>query len=232
MSAGGSGTSPLGAVAVIWNPVRTLRRIAEERRAFPGFVVVAAYAALSLIVSTAFVLGGVTRRSIEQQPAQPGLPPGSEDTLARVAEFAIPALAVLSPFVIWLVVSLLMQLATRFFGGAGPLSSMLGVVGVAQAPFFVSGVLGAVLTGLQLLAGPGTPAGAALGYLVSLVGIAFFLWYVVLVVIGAALARDIGFGESAGSCALSCVGLGVLIILVVIVAAIGTFAAVGAAAPR
>jgi len=178
------------------------------------------------------VLGGVTRRSIEQQSPQPGLPPGFEDTLARVAEVAIPALALLSPFVIWLVVSLLMQLATRFFGGAGPLSSMLGVVGVAQAPFFVSGVLSAVLTGLQLLAGQGTPAGAALGYLVSLVGIAFFLWYVVLVVIGAALARDIGFGESAGSCALSCVGLGVLIILVVIVAAIGTFAAVGAAAPR
>ncbi len=232
MSAGGLGNSPLSAVAVIWSPVRTLRRVAEERRALPGFLVVTTYAALSLIVSTAFVLGGVTRRSIEQQSPQPGLPPGFEDTLARVAEVAIPALALLSPFVIWLVVSLLMQLATRFFGGAGPLSSMLGVVGVAQAPFFVSGVLSAVLTGLQLLAGQGTPAGAALGYLVSLVGIAFFLWYVVLVVIGAALARNIGYGESAGSCALSCVGLGVLIILVVIVAAIGTFAAVGAAAPR
>lgn len=231
MSAGGSGTFPLGAVAVIWNPVRTLRRVAEGRRAFPGFVVVAAYAALSLILSTALVLGGVTRRSIEQQPSQPGLPPGLEDTLARVAETAVPALAVLSPFAIWLVVSLLMQLATRLFGGAGPLSAMLGVVGVAQAPFLVSGVLGAGLAGLQLLAGAGTPVGVALGYLVSLVGIAFFLWYVVLVVIGAALARNIGYGESAGSCALSCVGLGVLIIVVVIVAAIGIFTAVNAAAP-
>ena len=231
MSAGGSGTSPLGAFAVIWAPVRTLRWVAEERRAFPGFVIVAVYAGLSLIVSVAFVLGGVTRRSIEQQPPQPGLPAGFEDTFARVAEVAVPALAALSPFAIWLVVSLLMQLATRFFGGAGPLSSMLGVVGVAQAPFLVSGVLGAVLTGLQFLAGAGTPVGAALGYLVSLLGVAFFLWYVVLVVIGAALARNVGYGESAGSCALSCVGLGVLIILVVIVAAVGIFTAVNATAP-
>lgn len=231
MSAGGSGASPLSAIAVIWDPVRTLRLVAEERRAFPGFVVVAVYAALSLIISTAFVLGGVTRRSIEQQPPQPGLPPGFEDTLARVAGVAIPALAALSPFAIWLVVSLLMQLATRFFGGAGPLSSMLGVVGVAQAPFFVSGALGALLTGLQFLVGAGTPVGAALGYLVSLVGVAFFLWYVVLVVIGAALARNVGYGESAGSCALSCVGLGILIIVVVIVAAVGIFTAVNAATP-
>lgn len=231
MSAGGSGVSPLGAFAVIWDPVRTLRGVAEERRAFPGFVVVTLYAGLSLVVSTAFVLGGATRRSIEQQPPQPGLPPGFEDTFARVAEVAVPALAALSPFAIWLVVSLLMQLATRFFGGAGPLSSMLGVVGVAQAPFFVSGVLGAVLTGLQLLVGAGTPVGVALGYVVSLVGVAFFLWYVVLVVIGAALARGVGYGESAGSCALSCVGLGVLIIVVVIVAAVGIFTAVNAAAP-
>lgn len=232
MSAGGSGTSTLlGAFAVIWSPVRTLRRVAEGRRARPGLVVVALYAALSLVVSAALVLGGVTRRSIEQQPAQPGLPPGFEDTLVRVAEVAVPAFALVTPFVIWISVSLLMQLATRFFGGTGPLPSMLGVVGVAQAPFLLNVVVGAVLAGLQFLAGAGTPTGAALGYLVSLVGLAFFLWYIVLVVIGAALARGVGYGEAAGSCALSCVGLGILIILVVIVAAVGIFATVNAAAP-
>lgn len=231
MSAGGSVTSLLGPFAVIWSPVRTLRRVAEERRALPGLVVVALYAALSLVVSAALVLGGVTRRSIEQQPAQPGLPPGFEDTLVRVAEVAVPASALVTPFVIWIAVSLLMQLATRFFGGTGPLSSMFGVVGVAQAPFMLNVVVGAVLAGLQFLAGAGTPAGAALGYLVSLVGLAFFLWYIVLVVIGAALARGVGYGEAAGSCALSCVGLGILIILVVIVAAVGIFATVNAAAP-
>ena len=109
--------------------------------------------------------------------------------------------------------------------------SMLGVVGVSEAPLLVGGVLGAVLSGLQLLAGAGTPVGAALDYLVFLVGLGFSLWYVALVVIGAALARNIGYAESAGSCALSCVGLVVLIIMVVIVAAIGIFTTVNAAAP-
>ena len=231
MSAGGSGTSTIGAFAVIWAPVRTMRSVARERRALPGFVVVALYAALSLAVSAAFVLGGATRRSVERQSAQPGLPPGSQETLVRVAEVGTPVLAALSPFVVWLVVSLLMQLATRFFGGAGPLASMLGVVGVAQVTLLLGGVLGAVLSGLQVLAGAGTPVGAALDYLVFLVSLAFSLWYVVLVVIGAALARDIGYGESAGSCALSCVGLGVLIIVMVVVAAIGIFAVVNAATP-
>ena len=232
MSPGGSGISSLvGAFAVIWAPVRTLRGVAGERRALPGLVVVALYAALSLAVSVTFVLGGATRRSVEQQSTQPGLSRESLETLVRVAEVGTPILAALSPFVIWLVVSLLMQLATRFFGGAGPLSSMLGVVGVSEAPLLVGGVVGGALSGLQLLAGAGTPVGAALDYLVFLVGLGFSLWYVVLVVIGAALARNIGYGESAGSCALSCVGLGVLIIVVMIAAAIGIFAVVNAAAP-
>jgi len=231
LSEGGSSTSLFGASAVIWDPVRTLRRVAEERRALPGLVVVALNAALSLILSAAFVLGGATRRSVEQQFAQPGLPPGSRETLVGAAEVGTPVLAALSPFAIWLAVSLLMHLATRLFGGTGPLSSMLGVVGVAQAPLVVGSVLGAVLSGLQLLAGAGTPVGAALDYLVFLVSLGFSLWYVVLVVIGAALARNIGYGESAGSCALSCVGLVVLIIVVVIAAAIGIFTTVNAAAP-
>jgi hypothetical protein len=231
LSEGDSSTSLLGASAVIWGPVRTLRRVAEERRAHPGLVVVALNAVLSLILSAAFVLGGATRRSVEQQFAQPGLPPGSRETLVGAPEVGTPVLAALSPFAIWLVVSLLMHLATRLFGGTGPLSSMLGVVGVAQAPLVVGSVLGAVLSGLQLLAGAGTPVGAALDYLVFLVSLGFSLWHVVLVVIGAALARNIGYGESAGSCALSCVGLVVLIIMVVIVAAIGIFTTVNAAAP-
>ena len=228
MSAGGS---PLGPFAVIWSPVRTLRRVAEERRAFPGFVVVALYAALGLIVSTTLALTGATRRRIEQQPQQPGLPPGFEDALVRATEIGTPIFALLSPFLIWISVSLFMQLTTGFFGGAGPLPSMFGVVGVAQAPFFISGALSVVLTALQLLASVGTQAGVVLGYVSGLTGFVFLLWYVVLVVIGAALARGIGYGESAGSCALSCAGLGVLIILAVILAVIGIFATVNAAAP-
>jgi hypothetical protein len=231
LSAGGPATPISGAVAVIWAPARTLRRVAEGRRALPGLAVVALNAALGLILSGAFVLGGATRRSVERQFAQPGIPPEARDSLVGVAEVGAPILAVLSPVVIWLVISLLMHPATRLFGGTGPLSSMLGAVGVAQAPLVVGGVLGAVLLGLQLLAGAGTPVGAALDYLVFLASLGFSLWYVVLVVIGAAFARNLGYGESAGSCALSCVGLAVLIIVVVIAAAVGIFATVNAAAP-
>ncbi len=231
MSSGGPGTSLTGAAAVIWDPVRTLRRFAEGRRALPGLAVVVANTALGVVLGTIFVLTGATRRSVERQAAQqPDLHPGAPELVARVAEVGTLALAALSPVAIWLVVSLLMHLTTRLFGGTGPPSSILGVAGVAQAPLIVGNLLGAVLSGLRLLAGAGRPAGAALDYLVFLASLGFSLWYVVLVVIGASLARNIGYGESAGSCALSCVGL-VVLIIVVIAAAVGIFATVNAAAP-
>ena len=221
---------------MIWSPVRTLREVAGRRSALPGFVVVAVYAALSLALSAAFILGGVTRRQLErgfeQPPGQPALPPEIREVVTRATEIGTPVFALLSPFLIWVLVSLSMQLTTRFFGGTGPLSSMFGVVGVAQVPLFISGILSALLGGLQLWIGTETQAGIAIGYLVSLIGLVFLAWYVVLVVIGAAQARGVGYGESAGSCALSCVGLGILIILLVVVAGIGIFIVAGAAAPQ
>lgn len=216
MSTGEGGPGPL---PVLWNPVGTLQGVAAERRALPGLAVVAAHAGLGLLLSAAFVLGG------------PGFPPGFEEDLTRAVEIGAPVLALLYPFLIWLSVSFCMHLATRLFGGAGPLSSMLGVVGVAQVPLLAGGALGALLGGLQLLAGAGTAVGAALGYLISLLSFASTLWHVALVVVGASLARGVGYGESAGSCALSCLGLGILIILLLVLAGVGVFTVVGAS-PR
>ena len=221
----------MGVVAVIWSPVQTLREVAEGRGALPGFIVVAVYAALGLIVSTISVLGGVTRRALEQQAA-PGFPPGFWDTFTRAIEISVPISALLSPFLLWIFVSLSMQLVTRFFGGTGPLSAMLGVVGVAQVPFFISGVLSFLITSPQLFVDVQEQIVVALGYVVSLIGLVFFVWHVVLVVTGAAQARNIGYGESAGSCAISCVGLAFLIILVVVVVGFGVFVTVSAAAPQ
>lgn len=223
----------MGVAAVIWSPVRTLRRVADGRSALPGLLVVAACAAFGLITSTVLVLAGVTRRQIEQafgQQGQPGLPPGFIEGVTRATEIATPILSALSPFVIWFLVALFMQIVTRFFGGSGPFPAMLGVVGVAQVPFFVSGVLSILLVVLQLSLGVQTPAAVAIGYFSSLVGLAFIVWYAVLVVVGAAQARNIGYGESAGSCAISCVGLAILIIVVGVIAGLGVFAAVSASA--
>lgn len=62
-------------------------------------------------------------------------------------------LSVLTLFVWWIAISVVMQLVTGFFNGEGPLSAMLAVVGVAGSPL----VLGALF---QLL---GTGVQAALG---------------------------------------------------------------------
>ena len=65
----------------------------------------------------------------------------------------------------------------------------------------------------------------------GLLSLATFVWSAVLVVIGAALARRIGYGESAGSCAVSCAGcLGLIILVAVVLAGIGIL--VGATAPQ
>jgi hypothetical protein len=89
---------------------------------------------------------------------------------------------------------------------------MFAVVGVAQMPSVVSALIGIPIAGLIALIGPtGTVAVVLLG-ISSLIGLVAFLWSVVLIVIGAAQARNIGYGESAGSCAISCAGCFGLII--------------------
>jgi hypothetical protein len=122
-----------------------------------------------------------------------------------------------------------MQLVTRFFNGSGPLPAMLAVVGVSGVPLALSAAVGLVLTGLQAALGAQSVAGVALGYAAGLLGLAAFVWFVVLVVIGASLARNLGYAESAGSCAVSCVGCAGLIILVVIVVGLGAVLLLGPA---
>ncbi len=218
------------ALAVIWAPVSTLARVAEERRVLLGFVIVALYAALGLIGSAIAVFGGLTQAEFEAGGAQP-LPPGFEDLLAYVGVFSLVS-AVIQPFVLWLLVSGLMQLVTRFFGGTGPFSAMLAVVGVAQVPLLISVAISLPITGLLVVLGPADPSGApaatVLELLSGLLGLAFLLWHVALVVIGAAYARRVGYGESAGSCAISCAGCIGLILIVVLVLVVLVAVIVGA----
>jgi hypothetical protein len=219
---------------VIWAPVRTLMRVAEERRVLLGFGVVALYAALKLLIAVVDILGGVTESAFNPEDF-PELPPEIVESLSQSVGVGALILAVLSPFVGWAVVSLLMQLVTRFFGGTGPLSGMFAVVGVAAVPLVIASAIELPATGLQAVVGPQSTAAAIVGALLLLLSLAAYAWNVVLVVIGTAFARHIGYGQSAGSCAISCAGCAGLILIVAVVlgvlAAVLSQAAGSAAAP-
>ena len=218
-------------MAVIWAPVRVLRDAAAGRRVLAGFVVTAVYAALSLTAAAISALGGVTRAQFEGQPAPPALPSEVLENLVVATEIATLIFSVLSPFVWWLSVSLVMQLVTRFFGGEGPLSAMLAAVGVAGVPLALGSLAQALATGGQVALGIESTAGVVAGLLGGLLALAALVWHVVLVVIGAALARRIGYGESAGSCAVSCAGcFGLIILVAVVLAGIGIL--IGVTAPQ
>ena len=217
----------MAALAVIWAPVRALARVAEERRLLLGFGVVALYAVLRLVVAVVDVLGGVTAGTFQAEDF-PGLPPDVVEGVAESTGVTTILSSVLSPFIGWAVVSLLMHLVTRFFGGTGPLSSMFAVVGVAAVPLVTLAAITIPATGLQVVAGPDSPATAILDLLLLLLTIAAYAWNIALVVIGAAFARRIGYGQSAGSCAISCAGVVGLIILIVLVIGVLIAVLVGA----
>ena len=207
----------MGALSVIWAPVSALSRVAEERRVLSGFAVTALYAVLSLVASAIALFGGLAEAQFGAGGAP--VPPEIRDLLLPFSVVAL-IFAAVWPFVFWLLVSGLMHLVTRFFGGTGPFSATLAVVGVAGVPFVISAALQIPVTGLQTVLGPENTAGAVLGLLVSLLGLAALVWYVALVVVGSALARRVGYGESAGSCAISCAGLALLVIVVVVAFAV------------
>lgn len=210
----------MGALAVLWDPAGTLRESAAERRVLTGFVVTTIYAALSLASGAILVFGGGPREQF-QAPGGPGLPPEMMDNVMAATGIGILLFSAAGPFAWWVLVSLLMHLTTRSFGGTGPLSGMFAVTGVAQIPFVIGGVVAVLASALQLALGLDSAAGSVIGLLNGLLGLAFLVWHVALVTIGAALARGIGYGESTGSCAISCVGLVLLIIIVAVVFGVG-----------
>jgi hypothetical protein len=207
-----------------------MREIAEERRVLVGFLVTVASAALALI--PAVISAVAVSQGPQLAPPDMGLPPGFEENVRVLSGVFGIVVSTIAPFVWWAVVSLLMQLITGFFGGRGPLPAMFATVGVAMMPFAVASLAQIPISGLQLAVGPESPVIGVLGLLSFLLSLAALIWHVALVVIGAALARGVGYGESAGSCAISCAGCGGLIILVVVVIAVVAGVIAGSAAPQ
>lgn len=221
----------MGVISVLWSPVRTLREVAEGRHVLSGFLVVAAGAVLGLITSAIFIFTGHLQTQFEAffSATEGQIPPELQENFVALTGVSSLVLAVLWPFVIWVSVSLIMQLVTRFFRGEGPLSAMFAVVGVAYLPYVLSTLISTPIQALQATLDPTGAAASILGLLGGLLSLGFLVWFVVLVVIGAALARNIGYGESTGSCAISCAGCFGLIIGVVIVLAIVVSVVAGAA---
>jgi hypothetical protein len=220
----------VGVVAVIWAPGRVLGDVAAQRNVLAGFIVTAVYAALSVAGAAVSVLGGVTQAQFEGQQVPPGLPPDLLENIVVATEIATLVFAALSAFIWWITVSVVMQLATSLFGGNGPLSAMLAAVGVAGVPLALGALAQALATGIQVALGVNSAAGMIVGVLGGLLALAALVWHVVLVVIGASLARRIGYGEAAGSCAVSCAGLlGLIILIAVVLVGIGIL--LGATAP-
>jgi hypothetical protein len=220
----------LGAIAVIWAPVRTLREVAAERRVLAGFLVTATYAVLGLIASAILVFGGLLEEQLQLGGA--GLPPGALEGILVATQAGTLVFSVITPFLWWLLVSVAMHLVTRFFNGSGPFAATLAVVGVAQAPFVISALVGILSTSLQAGLGVESAVGSVVGLIGSLLGFGALIWHVALVVVGAALARNIGYGESTGSCAISCVGLFLLIVVVAVVVGVGAAFIIGGASAQ
>jgi hypothetical protein len=121
-----------------------------------GFIVTAVYAALGLAAAAISVLAGITRAQFEGQPV---LPPEVVGKLVTATEIATLVFAVLSPFAWWISVSLVMQLATRLFGGSGPFPAMLAVIGVAEVPLALGSLVQVLATGMQVAFGVSSTAG-------------------------------------------------------------------------
>ena len=224
----------MGALAVIWAPVRTLSRAAEERRVLLAFSIVALYAALSLVGTSLGTFSALEQLQSGPQAAE--LPQEFEGFSTYLFVFTL-IFSVIWPFISWLLISGLMHLVTRFFGGTGPFSGMLAVIGVVHVPSVIERIVQIPLAGLQILLAPdpaaadsttgGGLAVSVLGLLSLLLWLAAFVWFVVLVIIGAALARRVGYGESAGSCAISCAGTVGLILVVGVILAVVVAALIG-----
>lgn len=206
-----------------------MREAAAGRRVLAGFTVAAAFALLGLAGSVLAVLGGITSvplRGSRSLVCHRG-PSGPIDNLRIITMMGVIVSSTLTPFVVWIGVSLIMQLVTRFFNGSGPLPAGLAVVGISIVPIALSAASGLVLTSVQATLGAQGATPATLGYVGELLGFAALAWFVVLVVIGASQARGFDYAESAGSCTVSCVDCAGLIILVVIVVGLGAVLLIG-----
>lgn len=212
---------------VIRAPARGMRE-ATERGATPGFATVALWAVATLLAAgLGLLLGGFASAGELLEGLPPGtVPPEVDEQSLEGIVVGFQAVGIglraLWPFLYWAGLTLVMYLVSRLFGGSGALSAMFGAMGVACLPFVASSLVQLPIMGGQAaLASGGGPgaANAVLATVGGLLSLAFLIWHVVLVVIGAAVARGVSYGRAGGSCAASVgVVIGVPLLLLVLFA--------------
>lgn len=208
-------------LSVVSSPVRAMERVGENRKAALGFGVVLVWALVSLVSAIILVFTGFDVEQITSGIQD--VPEEAVEGAVAATQIAVPVFSALYPFVWWALISLVMHLITRFFGGNGPLSGTFAVVGLACVPIVIYSVISVLITGLQAAVGLQSGVAGALGALNFLLVFAAIAWHVALVVIGASFARQVSYGRSGGSCAISCVGLvglvvGFFVVLGIIIA--------------
>lgn len=221
----------MGILDAIRSPARGMREV-SGRGAGPGLIVIVLWTVVSLLAAgLGILLGGFASPEEILDSLPPGAVPAEveDQSLERaIAGFQIAGIVLRSlwPFLYWPILTLVMHLITRFFGGEGALSGMFGAMGVACVPFVIAGLLQLPITGAQAALGDGGTAGSVLGLVGGLLNLGALIWHVALVVVGAAVARQLSYGRSSGSCAVSCatvvgVPLLLLIVLSVVLALVG-----------
>lgn len=196
---------------LIVSPAVTMREIGEERRVPAGLTAVSLWALLSLASAAIFVLsGGVSQQQF------PELAPEVFQSMQTGVKVFVLLFAVLGPFIWWLGLSSLMHLATGLFNGQGSFPGTIAVIGLACVPWVVWSLADIALQALQMLPVVQGNAAVVLRALSLLLFAAILLWHIALVVIGARYARSTSYGASAGSCALSFLGCGMAIALLIV----------------
>jgi hypothetical protein len=148
-------------------------------------------------------------------------------TQGPVFVYVIPLVGALTSLWLgWLLVSGLLHLASTLLGGRGNMSSALGVVAWASLPFALRDILRVVfmLSVSRVIASPGlsgfvSGSEAGMIFAAQLLGLVdlFFVWYVVLAVIGFRVKDNLGKSKAT----LGVVG--VLLLILLAQAGLGTF---------
>lgn len=188
---------------------------------------------LSLILALQTAIGGYFRARAAMM-GEINLPPdwewwsvemqnnylqAQQATQGTVFVYVIPLVgALVSLWLGWLVVSGVLHLASTLVGGRGTMSSALGVVAWASLPFALRDILRVIFMliagraiqspGLSGFVGGGEAGMLFASQLLQMVDL-FFVWYVVLTVIGFSIKDNLGKRKAA----LGVVGVLVLILL-------------------